>query len=55
VESPVTWISLGLVLNLAINSVTLLFTLAQNLRLVRYLDMREWQDSQELTKRNRTP
>lgn len=36
-EGSVGWFELGLVLNLAINSVTLLLTLAQSLRLNSYL------------------
>jgi hypothetical protein len=46
VEGSVSWFALGLVLNLAINSVTLLLTLAQNLRLTNYLSAEEWRNAQ---------
>jgi hypothetical protein len=51
VASPVTWLALGVAVNLAINSITLLLTLAQNLRLSRYLDMRDYQDAIERRER----
>jgi len=44
VEGTVTWFALGLAINLAINSVTLLLTLAQNLRLTSYLSTREYEE-----------
>lgn len=48
-ESPVTWVAAVAVFNLAINSVTLLFVIAQSLRLTSYLTTAEWQ--QEMARR----
>jgi len=52
-ESPVTWALLLALVNLAVNSVTLLLVLAHNLRLSRYLDMREYLDGEQRLQRDR--
>lgn len=46
-ESTVTWVSLGLACNLIVNSVSLLFIVAQSLRLTSYLSTREYRDQIE--------
>ena len=44
-EGSVTWFALGLAVNLIVNSVSLLFVIAQTLRLTSYLSTREYRDS----------
>jgi hypothetical protein len=52
VESPVSWVALVAGLNLAINSLTLLFVVAQSLRLTSYLTTAEWQEAMRRRERN---
>jgi len=52
VEGTVTWVALGLATNLIINSVSLLFVVAQSLRLTSYLSTREYRDQVERRMQN---
>jgi hypothetical protein len=45
VEGAVSWVALVSGLNLAINSITLLFVVAQSLRLTSYLTTAEWRET----------